>query len=360
MRHLSQETSLSVVGVCRNAVSAGPIQADGLDVRIGSIVDPMSADELLGDCTVVVNCAVDVDWPGTARHRTRRLLASIASLARLQTFVFFSTVAVYGTCLDRSASTAERPRPRNMHGWEKLAAEQYIRSVAPSHVRLRLLRLGHVYGPYQWLSRAMFELIARPVRTLPFDGRHPSNAIHIQNVCRAVVAAIGGDGDRATYDVVDRPQRTWREVADWHARALNATPVAAMPEVTSAAIARRYRRLEHAPLWLRLISDFGAFAKSMPVSFARSSDAAQLIAQRALARLEAEGLEQRLKARYYLARARANADGLEVPPPWLFSDEVPGPVLEYEAKSPDDTDGAAVAEWYRAYASPERLFGASP
>jgi len=357
LRLLSSEPRVSAFGVCRNHVIAGPLRLAGLEVRCGTLRDRASAEALLGQPDIVVNCAVDAGWATTARDANRRVLRAVSDVRGVAKIVQFSSIGVYGTCIARGRATSDRPRPHARYAHEKLDQERAaIRYQVPGTTTL-VLRMGHVYGPYQWLSRSIFEFLAARRPDLPFDGGIASNAVHIENVCRAVAWIVLADVPGGTYDLVDRPQHTWRELVDWHADAIGVPSVEGMDDDRSRRLAERYRAMESVPLVLQLGREFVRSLASFPSSFAVSSPTAIVVGQRILGALRWPRLEAALRAAHAITRARRDvaADAAVDVPPWLLSDETPGPELEYPSGPLQSEDQRAVAAWYRGYAVPATM-----
>ena len=346
---------MSVVAHCRNSLIAGPLRLDGFDVRVGAIGDGRSARELLGAQDVVINCAVDAGWITTSRTANRDLLKALYEIPTLSKLVLFSSVGVYGNCIDRERSAFARPRPGARYAAEKLDLERSATRLERATVKSFVLRMGHVYGPYQWLSRAIFDLFAEPNFRLPFNGDLASNAVHIGSVCRAVESLVREDVPGGTYNLVDRPQRTWRVLADWHAQAAGVSPLGGLDANESISWTRRYRRAESLPMGLQLAMEFGAWLKSLP-SFFAASPTALAIGPRLLGMLASTELEARLRAAYATIRASNGMPVTTYPvPPWLLSDEIPGPVVPYTSVPLTADDRRSVAAWYAGYSTPPSL-----
>lgn len=144
VRHLSKRQHMSVVAHCRNSLIAGPLRLEGFDVRVGAIGDGRSARELLGVPDVVINCAVDAGWITTSRAANRDLLKALYEIPTLSKLVMFSSVGVYGNCIDRQRSTFARPRPGARYAAEKLDLERSATRLDRATVTTFVLRMGHV------------------------------------------------------------------------------------------------------------------------------------------------------------------------------------------------------------------------
>ena len=355
VKYLSADARFSVVGHCRNSLIAAPLRLDGLDIRTGSLT-ARSAAALLGHPNVVINCAVDAGWITTARAANRDLVKTLYEIPDLSKLVLFSSIGVYGNTISRARSAFDRPRPAARYADEKLDMERYAARLRHSRVTTIVMRMGHVYGPYQWLSRALFELLESREQRLPFNGERESNAIFIANVCRAMGSLVSSDTAGGIYNLVDRPQQSWRTLADWHARAIGVGPLAGMTPDESSHWFRRYLRAESAPAALQLGGDMARWAKTLPSSFLGSSTTALKVGPRLLAALGSRRLEARLRAAYATIGARKAIAVADRPmPSWLLSEEVPGSVFEYPSLPPSNEDAMSLAAWYGGYSMPTSL-----
>jgi UDP-glucose 4-epimerase len=116
--------------------------------------------------------------------------------------VFTSTGgAMYGECDGPAPETAER-KPISPYGISKLAGEEYLagwnRLHGGGHVALRL---GNVYGARQeaglegGVIAIFLERMAAGEPTQIFgDGQQTRDFVHVRDVVRAVLAAVGRDG----------------------------------------------------------------------------------------------------------------------------------------------------------------------
>jgi UDP-glucose 4-epimerase len=116
--------------------------------------------------------------------------------------VFTSTGgAMYGECAGPAPETAER-RPISPYGISKLAGEEYLAGWNRLHGgRHVTLRLGNVYGPRQeaglegGVIAIFLERMAAGEATQIFgDGEQTRDFVHVRDVVRAVLAAVGRDG----------------------------------------------------------------------------------------------------------------------------------------------------------------------
>jgi nucleoside-diphosphate-sugar epimerase len=357
LRAFRQHPGISAFGITRNAMSAGPLLAEGFDIRVGSVAGGTTARELLQGADVVVNCALEIDRPKRARARNEALVSGLLEHAHAALVIHLSSVAVYGSCVDRTVSTFERPRPDSTYGREKLRLERFAQSVAPRHRQpLLILRLGHVYGPGQGISREAFDVLKTGQWTLPFDGALPSNAVHIDHLAAAIpVMADRADGG-VVLNATDSPQRTWRQLYDLHAEAAGAPRLPSMADEDAERRRDSYRRQARLSLLRRVPEQVTQWARRLPLKSLVSVTAVRQATEAALLALPA-GVERLVDRRYVVFSAGLHmetAAGTDGPPPWFYSDGVDGPGLRAVAESDERTtrEVAELRAWHSSWAAP--------
>jgi nucleoside-diphosphate-sugar epimerase len=326
---LKVEHGFDTVAVVRNVFAARLLADAGAEVRVGSVTDPSSSRELFAGCDAVVNCALAKGWPATSRERNEAIVRNLASASGAQVVVHFSSVAVYGPCSDPRYNSFERPQPDSAYGLEKLRLEQVAeRLFARAGKQYHIVRLGHVYGPGQWVSREILERSGDASFALPFGGDISSNAVSIDAVVAAVAGMLRGEQAVGIRNLVDSPQSSWRALFDFHTGLLGRGPVASMPEGAS----------------LRLREGYYGSARHPALAFARSAIArlftldmiglAKLETFRRLAHRPLRGISPAFEGwanRRYVRRKvrsalRENASGSQVSDV-LCAPPIPGPCL---------------------------------
>jgi nucleoside-diphosphate-sugar epimerase len=249
VKSLGARANCDVVAIVRNALTGrtlGPVDAE---IRIGSVTDPASSREVLADCDAVINCALASGWPAAARRQNEAIIRNIAAAPGVRLAVHFSTVAVYGTCVDPRTSTFERPRPDMAYGVDKLRLERIaLRAFSARRIHHYIARMGHVYGPAQWVSRDVLERVGDPSFALPFGGDIPSNAVSIEAVVAAVAGMLNEEQPSGVRNLVDSPQTTWRTLYDLHTGLLGKPPVASLPEAASRELRDRHCAAARRPM----------------------------------------------------------------------------------------------------------------
>lgn len=181
----------------------------------GTAVTPGDADEgAAAELALSVNVSGSINaLRAAARTRFRRM-------------VFLSSASVYGATdtanglLDEMASP---PAPRSVYAVSKFAAERLVeRLSSPEKVSLRLLRLGSVFGPWEYATgvRSTLSPILQVtaaaasggiIATLPRPGRR--DWIYSRDVAAAVHRAVSADA--ALSEPVNVGLGHEWSVADW-------------------------------------------------------------------------------------------------------------------------------------------------
>ena len=206
---------LSLVPISRSRRGSAYLRWKGVACRHGAVSDPNAAPALIGDCDLILNLALPAGLPREIRKESQAIIESCARFAKPGAkIVYFSTQSVYG-----AAAPDQWIRWRNGYGQEKLRGEGDARRSASRHNRkLWVLRLGHVCGELQSISLMMRrQMQAGPVR-LAEQGHFLSNCTHVATIARTVLALSKDAGEPpGTYDLIDVPHRSWREIYEWEA-----------------------------------------------------------------------------------------------------------------------------------------------
>lgn len=339
-------------------MSAGPLRADGLDIRVGAVAGDEGA-ELLRGADVVVNAALEIDRPKRARARNEALVSSILAHSRSALVVHLSTVAVYGSCVDVTSSTFERPRPDGTYGREKLRLERFaLRAAAQAGQRLMILRLGHVYGPGQGISREFFDVLRDRLWDLPFGGAIPSNAMHVDHLAAALPILARTAAGQSVINATDSPQRTWRQLYDMHARAAGYAPAGSMDPAASAIRRDEFRRMAALSLSRRVRRQVSAWARQLPLKSLVNVTAVRQATEAALLALPLR-VEQLIDRRYAVFSAGQNLEAggsaaAPGPPTWYYSDGIDGPFLPPVPETDEglEAEVAALSAWHATWAGP--------
>lgn len=355
------------VALFRNAVAAARFDGvAGVEVRVGDVSDLSAAIRLVGDCDAAINCAIATGLPHASRRTNAMLVEGVAAAARaegrLRTFIQLSSVGVYGRIYHpTTGSCFVRPRATSAYGRDKLNIERKARDAfAPGSVAVFVVRLGHVYGPYQINSRG-FLAMARDGAELPFDGALPSNTIHVDRLALMLADACSGKIPAGTYNGIDHPNRSWREVFDWHTGTAGIDPIRVLSDIQSESIRDQLLRDERTSSACKLVREVTQAFTSAPMAQLASSQVVRDLAYALLSVLPG-AVESRIKAGYSDWSVQRQIASLQSAPsspigPLYFCEAVPGPSLgeaaSVEARLNATELAREFAEWARRATVPE-------
>lgn len=216
---LARRGGVEVVPVCRARLGSAFLRSRGIACRHGSIADPAQARALVGDCAVILNFALALGRPREARDANRALVLEAARAAAPGARIaYFSTMSVYG-------DPGPDGTPRSTwYGREKLRCEADVRR-APGGSGAWILRLGHVAGEMQGITRELRAIARERIVRLPESGALASNVVHVSTIADACEAlASDAPPPPGTWDLMNAPSWSWREVFEEESRRL-AIPV---------------------------------------------------------------------------------------------------------------------------------------
>jgi len=143
---------------------------------------------------------------------TERILSR---LERHQTFLLISSQAAAGPSPGRiPVDETMPPSPVNDYGWSKHLAERRTRAWGQdNNLNFLVLRPSAVYGPGERDFYRLFRSIQRGVALLPGDGRQRLSLLHVDDLVRAVLAAVERGRKGETYFVTGEESASWLELA---------------------------------------------------------------------------------------------------------------------------------------------------
>lgn len=206
----------------------------GVELVDGDITDARRMEEVMDGVGGVFHLAARVHAPVDTPTRHffaanvdgTRHLAAAAVRERVDIFVHFSTVAVYGESsdlLDEESPVA----PLTAYGRSKLAAEEVLRQICHgTATRWSILRLPVVYGPRDRGNVArLLEAIRRGRYLIIGNGRNEKSMVAAGNVIDAALL-VASDPRSAgrTYIVTDIRPWSQREIAVTMATLLGRPP----------------------------------------------------------------------------------------------------------------------------------------
>jgi hypothetical protein len=169
---------------------------------------------LLGDCDLVLNLALASGNPAQIRSTEDLLIHNSFEFAPPgATVVYFSTQSVYG-----DPTPGQYIRWRNPYGRAKRVSESRVLAAARRfRRRAYILRLGHVCGELQGISLDIRRDLIQGRAVLPARDV-PSNTVLTASILDAVEEILRGRVQPGTYDLLNTPQWTWKQVYEYEAR----------------------------------------------------------------------------------------------------------------------------------------------
>jgi nucleoside-diphosphate-sugar epimerase len=228
-----------VRALVRTPPSAGLLPA-AVECRLGDICDERTARSVLDGATHVLHLAallhltsaadrLRAPYAETNTTAVSRLvrLAAPAGIAR---FVFFSTIAVYGSGRDEVLTEQSEPLPDTEYGRSKLLAEAAVLEArradgSPLGVVLRPAAVygSRVRGNYRTMLVALAGRRPMPVR----PGENRRTLVFDEDLAAAAVTALSHpSAPGRIFNVTDGTTHSLREVTDAMCRALGRKPPA--------------------------------------------------------------------------------------------------------------------------------------
>jgi len=162
----------------------------------GGQEDPAIAERLAGADIILVSVP-----PGTSADPVlARFGHRIANLPRQQTVIYLSSVGVYGDRRGEWVDETMTPLPCSERSAARLQAEKSWAAIGSgSRKKVFILRLAGIYGPGR---NPLLSLKAGTARRVVKRG-HVSNRIHVEDISRAIDAAIAHKGEGGIFNVSD-------------------------------------------------------------------------------------------------------------------------------------------------------------
>lgn len=189
--HLSLEHRLPYRALVRNHARAARIARLDAELVGGDLLDARSLARAVEGCDAVVHLAHSDDR--TAAKETALLVKACAHVRR---FVHISSMAVHGPAPDAAVVTEATPVRRwgEAYSDAKAAAEAVVMSAAKrGNLAAVALRPTVVYGPFSGFVTPIIAQARQGHVSLVDGGRGVCNAVYVDDVCDAIMAALMRD-----------------------------------------------------------------------------------------------------------------------------------------------------------------------
>ncbi len=225
-----QDHQIVIAGQLNSAAERARFQelaAAGIRIEQGPLQDPDYAQRITQGCHAVIHLAAaqheanvpdeyffDVNVNGT------RTLLEASKRAGVQRFVYGSTIGVYGESNGEMLDEATPPRPMNVYGRSKLAAEEVVKSYA-ADLPTSIVRISETYGPGDFRLLKLFRALERGRFVIIGSGQNRRQAIHVQDLGRGLMLAASSPAAVGeTFVMAGAETMTTREMVQHVAHAL--------------------------------------------------------------------------------------------------------------------------------------------
>lgn len=202
--------------LARSASRATHLAEHGFEVVPGDLADEAVLRDACAGADVVVHLAAlthartDAEYHEVNVEGTRRLLDA-ARAAGARRFVFLSSLAAAGPCVDgRPVGAADTPRPLTAYGRSKLAAERLCHEA--DDIEVVILRAPAVYGPWDTDLFHFFRIAKFGVVPVPTGPVRPLQMVHAADLAAALVRAVVADDAAGVYHIAEPASYAWADV----------------------------------------------------------------------------------------------------------------------------------------------------
>lgn len=172
------------------------LQASGVQLRYGDVLDLESLKAAMRDVHLVFHCAAavtetrkDLFWRVNFQGTEHMLEA--ARRADVDRFIYVSSIGVYGL-LERTPATEDHPKnPLRPYAIAKLAAEQKVWEYYQQHgLKSVILRPTAIVGERdRTITRQLVKLARRSIVPVIKGGRSRVSFVHVKDVTQALIRA---------------------------------------------------------------------------------------------------------------------------------------------------------------------------
>jgi len=210
----------------------GPIERTGVTNQIQKDLRDITVKDLAGADAIVHLGALSNDPTGELNPRltddinlkASERLARLAKEAGIARFVFASSCSIYGSSAGGQLDETSTMNPLTAYARSKVETEHALAALADDTFSPTFLRNGTAYGysPRLRVDLVVNNLVAWAVTTgkvtLMSDGRAWRPLVHIQDMSRAVIAALSVPRERVHREAfnIGREQDNWqvRDIAE--------------------------------------------------------------------------------------------------------------------------------------------------
>jgi nucleoside-diphosphate-sugar epimerase len=203
----------------------------GVALEMGPLQDPAFARRIVAGCDRVIHLAAaqhEANVPDSYFEQVNvggtRALIEASRDAGVRRFVHGSTIGIYGSAADGTLDEDSPPRPDNIYGRTKLAAEGVVREHAEG-LETCVMRISETYGPGDFRLLKLFRAIDRGTFMMIGDGLNRRQVMHVSDLVRGLLVASRHPGAVGqTFVMPGREVMTTNEMVATIAGALGKPP----------------------------------------------------------------------------------------------------------------------------------------
>jgi nucleoside-diphosphate-sugar epimerase len=216
---LAHERNIKIKGLARSPQRAQAMQNFGIETTVCDYSDAEGLARLLEGIDIVIHAAqlkmdLDIEFYRKTSIGTATAIAEATRKAGIKTFVYLSTVIVYGFKYPKFVTESEPLSCENHpHAQAMIDTEAAIRQFNhPSEMGVIILRLGDVYGPR---TPACVTIPLQNMRqqqfAMPDGGKGKFNHVYIDNSIDALFLALEKEVYGEIFNVTDGQETTCKE-----------------------------------------------------------------------------------------------------------------------------------------------------
>lgn len=217
-----RDEGVDLVPICRNRMGSAYLRYKGIACRHGYATNEDDMARLVSDCDVIVNLALGSGTLREAREANNRLISNIVQKSNRSAIVIhFSTISVYGDPYPKT-----KFRWKNLYAKEKMRCDKLAIKFGRRHGKdVYVLRLGHVCGRLQNITRLVREQL-NTGRVMLRTPERLSNVVYTATIVDAILKIADGSINKpGTYDLLNNPQWSWRQVYEYEARSIDSAEI---------------------------------------------------------------------------------------------------------------------------------------
>ncbi|MBP5976012.1 NAD-dependent epimerase/dehydratase family protein [Brasilonema sp. CT11] len=217
---LAMAQGMKVCGLQDSSDKNKKAQNLGAKVIYGSVTDPTAAQKAcLGVDIVLHTDELAKEGGSLDQFREKNVngtvnMAQAAKNAGVKTFVYLSSVLVYGfNYPDRITEDGPLRGENNPYCQTKIEAEKALLELNdPGNFGIMIIRPGDVYGPgsIPWTIRPLM-MMKQKLFAYANDGRGVINHVYVDNLIDAIFLAIEKEAYGEIFNVTDGQETTWKE-----------------------------------------------------------------------------------------------------------------------------------------------------